>query len=277
VLATPPTADPVLAAWREYAERRTGLSVSGPLAVALARAVGERVRAGRFGGPAELLRHVAGHPDGEREWQAVFVRLLNADTRFFRDGPSFTALADHLLPAVVERRAAEQTVRIWSAGCSTGQEAYSLAMNCLAGVPAGWDVRVTGTDANPDNLTRAIDGRFRPFEMASVPEAWRKQFMPVGPDGRRAVGERVRSVVTFTRLDLVNDTAYPLPPQDVIFCQNVFIYYAAEVRARLVRRLGAALAPGGYLCLGPADPVGEPPAGLVPVRLPDVRVYQRVA
>jgi chemotaxis protein methyltransferase CheR len=150
-------------------------------------------------------------------------------------------------------------------------------MTCLAGVPAGWDVRVTGTDANPDNLSRATEGRFRPFEMASVPDPWRRHFLPVSADGRRAVGERVRGAVAFAHLDLVAEAVYPLSPQDVIFCQNVFIYYAADVRTELVRRLGATLTPGGYLCLGPADPVGEPPAGLVPVRLTDVRVYQRVA
>lgn len=270
------TTDRTFATWREYVEQRSGLSLDGPLAGTLARYLGERVRVGRFRDTADLLRHVRTHPAGTVEWEALSVRLLNGDTRFFRDAPTFDALTNHVLPTRIARlpEGGDRCIRMWSAGCSTGQEAYSMAMVGLATAGPGWDVRVTGTDANPESLARAADGWYRTHEIGIIPDHLRR-YVTATDSGGALVTARVRAVVTFERLQLATDVPYPVPPQDVIVCQNVFLYYTAAVRAEMLRQLAAALAPGGYLFLGPADPVCEPPPGLRPVRLTDTRAYQR--
>jgi chemotaxis protein methyltransferase CheR len=232
----------------------------------LARCVTERMRAGRFRTAREYHRYMEADPAGGREWDRLFALLLNGETRFFRDGPGFAALAGHILP-----RQAGRPVRAWSAGCSTGQEAYSLAM---AGLDAGVDVRVIGTDVSEPALARAATGRYRRFETRGLPaEHERAYFERVGEEVQ--AGSRLRERVTFRRLDLTA-TAYDLPPQDVVFCQNVLIYYSPAVRDGVVRKLADAITPGGHLFLGATEAVGVDAPGLRPIRLGEAWVYLRV-
>ena len=259
---------PELDLWREYVERRCGMNFA-PRMRTLARCLGERMARGRFRTPEEYYHHVTCHPGGADEWRHLFALFLNGETRFFRDPSSFAALTRHVLPDLRGRDPA-RTLAAWSAGCSTGQEAYSLAM---AGLDAGCEVGVTGTDVSPANLARSAEGRYRPFEAQGLSDDQRRDHFHQDGEDLRA-NDRLKGRVTFRPLDLTAGV-FPLPPQDVIFCQNVLIYYSAAARAEMFLKLGRALAPGGYLFLGPAEGVGLTSPDLHPVRLDDAWIYQR--
>lgn len=275
--------------WREYVERRSGMAFDRRLRV-LAAAV-ESTADIRGLSPAELFLAVDRDPAA---WAALFEQLLNGETKFFRDGPGLAAFTTVALPDLRTRRADTRSLAIWSAGCSTGQEPYTLAMLCLADDGLrGWNVRVLGTDVCQSHLDRAAAGVYRGFETRTVPPAFRERFFAPRPPGDESdtdtVAAAVREIVKFERLDLTAApartsrpagssgewTGYGLPPQDAIFCENVLIYYGPDARRRILGKLAAALAPGGYLFLGAVERIGVAPPGLDPVRLADVEIYRR--
>lgn len=260
--------------WRDYVERRSGMAFDRRLRV-LAAAV-ESTADIRGLSPAELFLAVDRDPAA---WAALFEQLLNGETKFFRDGPGLAAFTTVALPDLRTRRADSRSLAIWSAGCSTGQEPYTLAMVCLADdALRGWNVRVLGTDVCQSHLDRAAAGVYRGFETRTVPPAFRARFFAPRPPGDESdtatVAAAVRDIVTFGRLDLTS-VGFGLPPQDAIFCENVLIYYGPDARRRILGKLAAALAPGGYLFLGAVERIGVAPPGLDPVRLADVEIYRR--
>jgi chemotaxis methyl-accepting protein methylase len=261
--------------WRDFVADRCGMSFSDTRLRVLARSLDDRVKAGGYRNRTDYYHAVTALPNGGPEWQALYQLLLNNETRFFRDTPAFTALTHHVLPEVRKRDRA--TLDVWSAGCSTGQEAYSLAMTCL---DADWQhqrpIRVVGTDVNPENLAKATAGRYRRFEAQTLSVSHRKRYFVTHECGDVEVLERLRSVVKFQPYDLTKAIRTP-PPHDVIFCQNVLIYYTVPVRTEILRRLTSALATGGYLFLGAAEAVGLPTPGLELVRLSDTWIYRRTA
>jgi chemotaxis protein methyltransferase CheR len=208
--------------------------------------------------------------------------LLNRETGFFRHQPSFEALTGHVLPELLRdrRRPAAVPVTLWSAGCSSGQEAYSLAMAFLE-TTAGRRERaqVTGSDISPRALDRARQGRYRPFEVRCLPETCLSRYTRCGVDAVGPcyqVADAVRELVQFERFNLTDPDSYAVWGQDVIFCQNVLIYFAPEDREAVVGHLAGRLNPGGYLFLGPAEAVGLRVAGLEPVRLDNALIYRRI-
>jgi chemotaxis methyl-accepting protein methylase len=259
---------------REYVETRSGMEFAGVRERVLVDAVARRVSATRQPTVAAYVRSL-GTPTGEAEWGRLLDQLLNGDTRFFRDPPALATLTGLALPRLRERRREEGTDRLalWSAGCSTGQEAYSLAMTGLAEPEmVGWRLAVLGTDVSGPALAAAEAGVYRAHAIADVPESFRRRFL-VPHDAGYQIGPGVREVVRFQPHDLL--TGSTPPPQDVIFCQNVLIYYRPDHRTEIVRRLTATLAPGGFLFLGAAEAVGLPTPGLELFRLEDGWVYQK--
>ncbi len=178
------------------------------------------------------------------------------ETQFFREPRQLEFLERRILPGL--RTAAggrPRGLRAWSAGCSTGEEPYSLAMILLSNLP-GWRIEILATDLSGRTLEQARAAVW-PIEKAeAIPIAYRKQFMLRGRNlqaGKMKPGPEVRSVVRFKGLNL-NDQAYPaLGLFDLILCRNVLIYFDAESKERVVRSLLAHLAPHGALFLGHAE------------------------
>lgn len=259
--------------WCAYVEDRSGMEFAGARARVLTEAVAARVAAGGHPTADAYFRHLSG-PAGGAEWNRLLDRLLNSDTRFFRDPPALSALSAVALPGLRERRQGADRLALWSAGCSTGQEAYSLAITCLADPAlAGWRIEVLGTDVSRTALARAAAGVYKPHALTDVPEVVRRRFFEPAGTTEFRLAPNVRAAVRFEEHDLL--TGPPVPAQDVIFCQNVLIYYRADCRAEIVRRLAGALTAGGYLFLGAAEAVGIPTPGLELIRLEDTWVYRR--
>lgn len=262
--------------WAEYIERRCGMSFTSRRRV-LAACLQERMRVGGFRTLLEYYHAVSAQPAGHPEWTTLFGLFLNGETKFFRDAAAFQALQQTVLPELarqVQQGHHEPVIRLWSAGCSTGQEVYSLAIACREHTTSGAiRTEVLGTDVSETNLMRASTGKYRSFETRGLrDEHRRRHFVAEGDDIRMA--DVLRERVTFQRLDLTS-AEYRLPKQDVIFCQNVLIYYTPEARAEIVHKLVETLTPGGYLFLGAAEGLGLSTPGVDLVRLDEAWAYRR--
>lgn len=281
--ATPPNLTPHdRVVWGELIERRCGMAFSDARQRVLRQSLWARMRERGCTSYVEYFHLVARQPAGDAEWRRLLGLLLNHETCFHRHGPSFEALAGHVLPELLRSRDARRqpALRLWSAACSTGQEAYSLAIAALEGAGRlGFAPAVLGADLSPACLERARAGRYKPFEIRHLPAKLRDKYLAScgGDAGEFEVRASVRSMVRFDEFNLADPDTYPQAEQDVIFCQNVLVYLAAELRPRIVAQLAERLRPGGYLFLGPAEMVGVQCPGLDLVQLPDVSLLRRTA
>jgi chemotaxis protein methyltransferase CheR len=186
----------------------------------------------------------------------VVEALLNNETYFFRDRTPFDTLARHALPALATRRASKKRLRIWSAGCSTGQEAYSLAM-LFADDPdqwRGWTIDILGTDVSSCVIDRARVGTYTQFEVQrglAITQTI-KWFEECG-DGWR-IAEPLRKNLRFQVHNLLDPPPHP-GGFDIILCRNVLLYLCSEKKALAFDRLSTALADDGWLMLGAGETV----------------------
>ena len=192
------------------------------------------------------------------ERQRLLDEVTVQETHFFRNPPQVRALRQHVLPELIRRaETAGRRLRIWSAGCSTGEEPYSLAMILRELLPsrAGWDIRIVATDLSERALASARTGVYgaRAVQMAS-PEELRRHFSAL-PGGTFSVQPQVRELVELRHHNLVTEPVPLRPPErfDLILCRNVTIYFARETTRALMGRLHAGLRDGGYLFLGHSE------------------------
>ena len=202
--------------------------------------------------------HADAAADGP-SWEIILAQLTIGETYFFRNTPQFAALRQHILPELIERRRTTHHLRIWSAGCATGEEPYSIAMILAELLPSDqfWQVSILATDINPQFLARARDGLYGSWSFRETPEATRARFFT--PEQQRwRLHPAIRQMVTFARLNL----AQPCFPailngtyaQDLILCRNVTIYFDEATTHQLIERFHSTLLPGGWLIVGHAEP-----------------------
>ncbi len=243
----------------EFAQLRTLLATSAGLVFdqsrreALGACIAERLRAtGSADVPAYLLLL-----DQATERQQLLDEVTIQETHFFRNPPQVRALREHVLPELVKAAAGTRRLRVWSAGCSTGEEPYTTAMMLRELLPAsrGWDVKIIATDVSERALQAARTARYGPraVQMAAPGDLARFFLPPVG--GRHEVRPEVRELVEFRHHNLVTE-----PPPfaageriDLVLCRNVTIYFARETTRALMARLHATLRDGGYLFLGHSE------------------------
>lgn len=192
----------------------------------------------------------------EQELDEICERIVTRETYFFREDYQLDLLRDEILPQLRRRRPRGERLSLWSAGCSTGEEPYTLAMEVLhGGLFQRWDVQISGTDLSREALEVARAGTYGPssFRLAEGRgAAHARYFRQIG--GQRQVAEEVRRLVSFARLNL-HAPAWSVPgePFDAIFCRNVLIYLDRALRPAIVRRFSEKLVPGGYLLLGHSE------------------------
>lgn len=194
--------------------------------------------------------------------QAELVSLLNeitiGETCFFRNRPQVEAIRKIVLPGIVETksRLAMRQLRIWSAGCSTGEEAYTLAMVLLeeqASQLKDWTIEVLATDLNERSIAHAKAGNYGDYSTRNIEPLFRNKYFIVHGDKLRVKPE-VQSIVTFSRLNLLDDSRMPFMKEvDLILCCNVLIYFDAVSKKRVIQHFYANLLHHGYLFLGHSE------------------------
>jgi chemotaxis protein methyltransferase CheR len=197
---------------------------------------------------------LVGSNEGVAERREMLSFLTTNFTRFFRENHHFEHLRKDVLPDLVTRAKTGGRVRIWSAGCSDGQEPYSIALTLLGMVPnaATMDIRILATDIDPKIIAQAKAGIYDPQAIETVDAAMRKQwFTPVG-DRRFQINEQVKQLITFRELNLMAQWPFR-GPFDVIFCRNVVIYFDEPTQARIWVRYADLLTAGGHLYIGHSE------------------------
>ncbi len=190
-------------------------------------------------------------PEGRAELQQLAESTLNHETLFFRNLPHMRALQEVILPDLHRRKPANLPLRIWSAGCSTGEEPYSLAMIALEtlGMPLVRPVEIWATDLSEQALARARGGRYRDRALTNVTPAMRHRYFQKHGD-TWLINESVRTLVQFAQLNLLEPFPARCNGMDIIFCQNVTIYFQLATCRTLIERFYRAMDTGGILFLG---------------------------
>ncbi|MGY1742795.1 MULTISPECIES: CheR family methyltransferase [unclassified Blastococcus] len=240
--------DPAFESLLLFLRERRGFDFTGYKRPSLVRRVQRRMAEVGIGSWAEYQDFLEVHPE---EFTPLFNTVLINVTSFFRDRPAWEHLRDRLLPQVLA--AAGPTIRVWSAGSASGQEAYSLAIllaEALGAEPFRQRVKIYATDVDEEALAQARQAVFTERELAGLTAAQVEEYFQ--PEGARfAFRKDLRRSVIFGRNDLVQDA--PISHVDLLLCRNTLMYFNAETQSRILGRLHFALNPEGLLFLGKAE------------------------
>ncbi len=209
--------------------------------------------------PESCIEMLISSPLTKGHLEALAGSFTTGETYFFREAGSFGILEREVLPDLIRRRREDKRIRIWSAGCATGEEPYSIAILLSRLMPdiTEWDITILATDVNPRSLAKAVQGVYGNWSFRDVP-AWVKEgYFRKKADSRFEVLRRVREMVTFSCHNLAAD-AYPslannTNAMDMIFCRNVLMYFAEEAEMQVIRQFSRSLVEGGWLVVGPCE------------------------
>lgn len=253
-------------------ERYAGVLIEKP-AERLADSIACHVAARHMNSASELLARLKSAP---QECDQLLEALLVPDTAFFRSPVLFEAFERRVLPAIKAHKAAQdpRSLRIWSAGCSSGEEAYSIAISVCEGVgnEGGWNIHIVASDIRLPALSAAERGVYPDTALENVPKHLvASYFSRVGD--HFLVKPRLRNLVTFTPMNLAQ--ASFIGRFDCIFCMDVLPHFSTSQRAALTERIHHSLEPGGYLFLGQKEKLPTFDRGLTPQLHLASTYYQR--
>lgn len=218
----------------------------------------KRLRALKFATFADYCAFVAG-ASGEKERSAMLAALTTNVTRFFREPHHFDLLREQVLTPLAAAAKAGQRLRLWSAGCSTGQEPYSMAMTLLSVLPnaAQLDVRILASDIDPNVVATARVGEYTDEAVSPVPASLRDKYLKRDRAGGRWVAnDELKGLIAFRELNLIGD--WPMKGKfDAIFCRNVVIYFDDATQERIWTRFRALMQPHARLYVGHSERVSD--------------------
>ena len=258
---------------RMLIEERTGICFDESRERFFSTRVREHLRAKNMHRGTDLLRSMR---KSNVEYEALLERLLTQETTFFRYPGVYEAFEKRVLPELHTKKFWNnpRTLRIWSAGCSTGEEPYSIAITIADSLSfaEAWSVEILATDIGRHALKHAEQGIYSGRSIASVNEKQlANHFSPV-PNGQQ-VKPRLQKMVSFAQINLASPVY--VGRMDVIFCMNVLIYFSEERRRTLVQRFYDTLEAGGYLFLGHSESISKMPVKFQAIVLNDCILYRK--
>lgn len=240
------------------AEREAGLTIPDTKAAMVQSRLSRRLRATGHESFESYLDLVES-TDGISERGHMISALTTNVSHFFREEHHFETLRNVVLPPLIDRLRAGGRVRIWSAGCSSGQEPYSIAITILEALPDAnrYDIRILATDIDYAILAKAREGQYDGRQMGGIePERKRAFFSSASDQDTWQVNASLRELISFRQLNLIHP--WPMRGQfDVVFCRNVVIYFSAETQAALWPRFAASLAPNAWFFLGHSERIQD--------------------
>jgi chemotaxis protein methyltransferase CheR len=265
---------------REFVHERYGLFFEDGQRASLRARLAGRLASLGLASFEDYYRYLRFGPGRADELPRMVSHLTNNETYFFREQPQLQVFAEHVLAAIKERKGTggARRLRILSAGCSTGEEAYTLAMIVYDSGQFfwGWDVQVIGLDVDGAALEKARRAVYQHNSFRALPPPLlERHFVRQGTGA--AVKEGIRRMVTFRPGNVVDPALGGLEGFDAIFCRNVLIYFSEAATRRAVATFHEALLPGGYLFLGHAESLSRTSDRFVPIRFQGAMVYQKPA
>lgn len=218
-------------------------------------------------------------PHSHEELSQFISLLTNNETYFFREDAQFTVMSQEILPAIKERKIArgERRLRIVSAGCSSGEEVYTLAMVLLeSGLFLwDWDILVTGVDIDEQIIARAVHGVYSGRAFQTTPPRLIDRYFTPHAEGMQ-VKDSLRQLTRFTRGNLLQlENLFTAQSADIIFCRNVLIYFSEETSRQIVDSFATLLRPDGLLFLGHSESLTRISTHYLPVRFPGAIIYKK--
>jgi two-component system, chemotaxis family, CheB/CheR fusion protein len=263
-LEPPDGGDPSFERLLSYLKESRAFDFTGYKRASLMRRVQHQMQQVKITGFDEYHDYLQVHPD---EFTALFNTILINVTSFFRDEEAWTYLRDSALPGLLAETDDDQPIRVWSAGCASGQEAYSLAMVLAEALGlSGFRerVKIYATDVDEDALLVARQGTYTDKDVRGMPAEFLDRYFET-LNGRHAFRKDLRRNVIFGRNDLVQDA--PISRIDLLACRNTLMYFNAETQSKIVARLGFALKPNSVLFLGKAEMLLNHTAAFEPLDL----------
>ena len=243
-------ADPTFEALIDYLGRSRGFDFSGYKRPTLTRRVCKRLDELQLSSFSDYVDYLEVHAD---EFELLFNTILINVTSFYRDPTAWNYLAGTVVPRILDNASSDEPIRIWSAGCASGEEAYTLAMvfaEAIGEAEFRTRVKIYATDVDEEALAQARAGSYALKDLEAVPAELRDRYFE-GSGHDRSFRADLRRAVIFGRHDLTRDA--PISRLDLVTCRNALMYFNAETQATIIRRLHFGLNPDGYLFLGRAE------------------------
>lgn len=195
------------------------------------------------------------HPNREAELETIFDLITTNETYFFREERQLHAFTEDILPEIIQEKKDTRTMRIWSAGCSSGEEPYTIAMLCMQSpMLEGWDVDVFASDISQRVIQTARRGVYGESSFRTTDESLRQRYFDRTPENKFRIKDEVRQMVTFGKLNLLDDQKTGIFSElDVIFCRNVIIYFDIDAKKKVIENFYKKLRKSGFLLLGHSE------------------------
>jgi chemotaxis protein methyltransferase CheR len=244
--------------FRDLIKRNAGISYSRQKVATLQRKLAVRLTHLGLDTYASYYRYLVNDTRGGQELRQLINTITVDRTEFFRHARQFELLANIVLPQMEKQKEATKKLRIWSAGCATGQEAYSIAMVVAErfGKEESWDIKILASDIDTDALKFAWKGIYASDCMDKVPLEYVNKYLSKGTGkqaGFYSVSQALRKNILFRRLNFTEGRFPFRSPVDIIFCRNVLIYFDAHLKKKLIDSFFRVLEPEGFLCLGASE------------------------
>ena len=275
--ALPPLTDEEFKQWLTLLENRTGISFERHKVI-LQTGLGQRMREVGCDNYDDYYRQICREKGGALEWEALLRTLTVKETRFFRDEDAIEYVRKYLFKRMLSKDSG-RSLELWSVACSTGEEPYSLAMlvnDCIEGIGANKFFGVTATDICQASLSEARKGIYPERRLEFIDASMRRRYFEGANSGYQIV-ESLKNRVCFVQANIIELENLPVSDMDVIYCQNVLIYFKSWRRNEVLDELVKRLKPKGLLVLGMGEAVGWSNAMVERVKNDTVQAYQRVA
>lgn len=251
--------DPAYLKIRDLIYQVSGIYQSNDKLYLLASRVARRVNAIRAASPSEYFEHLTMRGNREAELRLLLNEITIGETYMFRSPQQLEALRNVILPQIIQSKGplGFKRLHIWSAGCSTGEEPYTLAMFLKEEskkLLAGWTFDILATDLNDNSLNAAKTGIYGEYALRSTSDELRKRYFRPYDEKQLQATDELKSVIRFDRVNLNDDSRMTfLKGMDLIFCCNVLIYFDLASKRKVMQHFFSNLLPGGYLFLGHAE------------------------
>jgi len=257
--SAPSMGDDEFVLWVNLLESRTGVVIPPSRKAFLVTNLRGRMREAGYNTFEDYFQRLQKGIEGAIEWSTLVDRLTVHETHFFRHQPSLDLIARDWLPQVISR-SADSALHAWSVGCSTGEEAYTLAMVIDSFLSSVVDKKmyfgITATDVSQPALSVGRSGLYSCTKLVEIPVKYRDVYCQKLDNDSFVIRDSLRKRVGFALFNLLDVTRSPLKQLDLIYCQNVLIYFERERRKELLTTLANLLRPGGLLILGPGEIIG---------------------
>ena len=238
--------------WQALVERRTGMNLPPQRKTFLQTSLGIRMREIGCQSYQDYYDRVVNSPGGIMEWAILVDRLTVQETRFYRDEQAYSLLVDYILTRPLDMLR-KTPIEAWSVGCSTGEEPYTIAMlidECMATLGLERYYGVTGTDISKPALEKARAGVYPTRKLVCLNEERKQKYFVQKPGGQYEVIPSIRERVCFARINVLDLRDAPMHGMNIIYCQNLLIYFRRWRRKEILNRLAERLIPGGLMILG---------------------------